>query len=324
MSSLLAAATISAAAKCQDVKELVGEYIQAYRGRDPALASRLQAWVAKIGDIPLATLLDDHVFTGLDRLAAEPARRFMGLDADGKPIYRAYGKRSSATLGRYHAALSAVFSWGIRRRRTPRGFENVCRRVARPPESPHVVRFLSPDERTRLLAACRASSWQRLYLSVLIALTTGARRGELTALRWSDVDLERAVAFVRVTKNGEPRVLPLLPAVLEELARFRAEDVARFKVALPSTLIFHSERRPQVAFHFEALWQRAVKMARIKNFTFHCLRHTTASYLAQEGASLLEIADVLGHRQLQMVRRYAHLTTKSKSALLARILGGIR
>ncbi len=163
-----------------------------------------------------------------------------------------------------------------------------------------------------------------MYLLVLMALTTGARRGELTALRWRDLDSEHAVALVRVTKNGEPRALPVLPAVADELARLKAEDEARFKIALPSVLIFHSERCPRVAFHFEQLWQRALKTARVRNFTFHCLRHTCASILAQQGASLLELADVLGHRQLAMVKRYAHLTTKSKAALLSRVLGDIR
>jgi integrase len=81
-----------------------------------------------------------------------------------------------------------------------------------------VVRFLSDEERTGLLNACKASRWPRLYALVVMAITTGARRGELLGLHWRDVDLQRAHACVRTSKNGEPKALPLVPVVIEELA----------------------------------------------------------------------------------------------------------
>ena len=59
------------------------------------------------------------------------------------------------------------------------------------------------------LASCRASHWDKLYLIVLLAITTGARKGELTKLRWNDIDFERRTAYVSTTKNGQPKVLPL-------------------------------------------------------------------------------------------------------------------
>jgi len=62
----------------------------------------------------------------------------------------------------------------------------------------------------------------------------------------------------------------------------------------------------------------------VSGFRFHDLRHSCASYLAQNGASLLEIADVLGHKQLAMTKRYSHLTTATKKALVGRVLGDIR
>jgi integrase len=248
----------------------------------------------------------------------------VGNDADGRPIHRTKGKRSPATISRYHSALSAVLTWGIRKRRVPKSFENPCRKVARPPGGRSIVRFLSDAERTRLLAACRASKWARLYPFVLLALTTGARRGKLASLRWRDIDLERAQAYIADTKNSEPRVLPLLSAVVEELGRLFTEDQQRFKVVSAQQLVFRSRTRPDVPYHSEAVWQAALKAARVRNFWFHDLRHTCASYLAQSGASLLEIADVLGHRQLQMTQRYSHLTTKSKSALLQPVLGEIK
>jgi integrase len=64
--------------------------------------------------------------------------------------------------------------------------------------------------------------------------------------------------------------------------------------------------------------------ARIRNFRFHDLRHSCASMLAQSGATLLEIGDLPGHRQLQMTKRYSHLASGHKSALVNRVLGGIK
>jgi integrase len=164
----------------------------------------LAAWDSLLGDLPFASISDDDVFNGLAQLAAEPARIYLGKDGDGAPIHRGKtGTRSSATVNRYHAALSAVFTWAIKKRRAPRGWENPCHKVERAPETSAVVRFLSNAELERLLEACRASSWSRLYLLVLMAITTGARRGELLALTLGDVDLERGLAHIKSSKNDQ-------------------------------------------------------------------------------------------------------------------------
>lgn len=189
-----------------------------------------------------------------------------------------------------------------------------CRSIQREAENNEKTRFLSEDERTRLLGACRLAKWPRLYLLVLMALTTGARKGELLGLRWADVDVERAEARVAQTKNGDPKVLPLVPAVLAELARFKAG---------PTVLVFGSPRDSSRPFAFEAQYAQALAATRIRGVTFHTLRHSCASMLACNGATLLEIADLLGHRQLQMTKRYSHLATSHKAALVQRVLGSV-
>jgi integrase len=178
--------------------ELIDAYMAAYAGRDSARGYRLATWRARLGERALAELTDDDVFHTLEAIGAEPARVYVGRGVDGAPVHRAKGKRSPGTLNRYHASLAAVFNWGIKHRRVPKGFENPCRQVPRQPERPGIVRFLSEDERTRLLAACRASKWQRLYVLVVMAITTGARRSELLGLRWRDIDLTRADSSSRV------------------------------------------------------------------------------------------------------------------------------
>ena len=90
-----------------------------------------------------------------------------------------------------------------------------------------------------------------------------------------------------------------------------------------SQLVFASTRRPDVAYNHVPAWQAALKRAGIPSFRFHDLRHSCASYLARSRASLLEIADVLGHRNLSVTRRYSHLTTQHKSELINRVLGKV-
>lgn len=181
------------------------------------------------------SLTDDPIFDALEALEARNGRYYADLDADGQPIYKAKGKPiAPATVNRYGASLAAVFTWAIKKRLVPRGFENPCRHLERRPENNERVRFLSDDERERLFAACRASTWPRLYLLVLMAVTTGARRGELEGLRWADVDADKAAAYVDRTKNGDRKVLPLLPS--DESARWFLRQYKRTLVesgALP-------------------------------------------------------------------------------------------
>lgn len=296
---------------------LIDLYMASYAGRDRTRAMQVALWDSLLGDLPFATITDDQVFAALEKLRTEPARVYVGKDVDGAPIHRGKrGTRSAATVNRYHAALMAVFTWAIKRRLAPRGWENPCKRVERAPEKNQVVRFLSDAECERLLQACRGSSWPRLYALVLMAITTGARRGELLGLTWADVDLERGIAHINTTKNDHPRALPLVPAVVAELRRFHCER--------PEACVFPARSRISVPRAFESSWRSALAGAKIKRFRFHDLRHTCASYLAQNGASLLEIADVMGHRQLAMVKRYAHLTTDTKARLVNRVLGGLK
>ena len=304
--------------------ELANEYFAQYAGRDDSRPHRLAWWIARLGARAASSITDDDVFAALEELAATPARRYAGRDIDGKKIFRARpDRRSNSTINRYHVALAALYSWAIKRRRLPKGAKNPCSEIERHKEPEGVVRFLSDAERERLLEACKASKWRRLYLLVLMGITSGARRGELMALRWHDIDLERACAYVATTKNGDRRVLPLTPVVIEELKN-KYVYLSGKEVASGSPLVFFSPAKPSVPFNFEQAWCIARKEARLANFRFHDLRHTCASYLAQNGASLLEIADVMGHRQLTMTKRYAHLTTSSKASLVNRILGGIQ
>lgn len=311
------------AAAVQTLADVAAAYLAAYAGRDESRYQRINAWVRLLGTLPFAAITPDEIDAAMKVLAGEPARVYAGLDADDQPIYRKKdGGRSGATLNRYLVALGALYTWARRNRLVPRGFESPTKHIEKHAESRGRVRYLSKDERERLLEACRASAWPRLYLLVLMALTTGARRGELLGLRWKDVDLERGDAIIgeeagRQTKNGDARALILLPQVAAELERFAPKDAAT-----SDALVFRSRLRPSQPYATAEAFRDAMKAAGIKNFRFHDCRHTAASYMAQQGASLLEIADTLGHRQLRMVQRYAHLNTDSRRRLMTRVFEG--
>jgi len=298
------------------LRELVDAFMIAYTGRDPYMAPRLLWWIERLGGDRLAfSITDEDVDALMGELASEPARRFMGVDADGNPIFKTLGLRTGSTVNRYLACLASLYKWAKQRRISPRGFVSPTRGVDRFPEQPGRVRYLSDEERERLLAVAKTAAWPKFHALVLMAIVTGARHGELLRLRWRDIDIDKGVAYVAETKNGEPRVLPITPPVIRELLRFRRD---------PDRLVFESRRNPGKPMSTENPWRRALADAKLKNFRFHDLRHSCASYLAQSGASLLEIADVLGHRTTVIVRRYAHLNTDSKQALVQRVLGNIK
>ena len=218
---------------------------------------------------------------------------------------------SNATVNRYKASISVIFTHACRYYNLK---DNPSRHIPSLPENNERTRFLSEAERTRLFSSCRCSQWDKLYLLVLLAITTGARKGELTKLGWGDIDFDRRTAYVATTKNGQPKVLPLTDSVIREMKLFDTKD---------SSLIFASKVKEEVAYCFTKPWKKALEDADIKDFRFHDLRHSCASYLAQSGASLLEIADVLGHKQISVTKRYAHLCIGHKVNLINRVMGGI-
>mgnify|MGYP000914589707 CR=1 FL=1 len=314
--SLPALPTLPMRAASMPLADLIDLYMAHYAGRDASRGQRVEWWRRQVGAIQLQELTDDHVHAALEALAQQSSRYFAGKDADDQPIYRAKKKPlQPATINRYAATLGAIVTWAIKRRIAPKGFVHPCRSIERRAENNEKTRFLSDDERKRLLLACSSATWPRLYVLVLMALTTGARKGELMGLKWGDIDFDRTVASISVTKNGDPRLLPLVPSVVTELQRFKAG---------PTVLVFPSPRDPARAFAFEGQFAAALKAAKVRQFRFHDLRHSCASMLAQNGATLLEIGDLLGHRQLQVTKRYSHLATGHKAALVNRVLGDIR
>ena len=279
------------------VSQAIERYVEGYDGRDPTKLSRLAWWKDEIGDVKLADINPTLIADCLAKLARGKAQH-----RKGKEIVNLNRKRSGPTVNRYHGAISIVLEKANREWHWIT--ENPAKKVTRKKENKGIVRYLSDDERTALLKACRESSWDRIYLLVILALSTGARQSELLNLRYSDIDLKMGQATLEDTKNNERRVLPLLPVVVDEIRSLPR----RFD----SDLLFPSNKDPSKPLAFRTSWEAALEAADINDFRFHDLRHSCASYLAMDGATLLEIADVLGHKTLAMVKRYSHLSSDHK------------
>jgi integrase len=268
--------------------ELADEY--APHAKD---APRLEYWREVFGTERLADITPARIAKERDKLLSEGTGRKDAATGELK-------KRTGATVNRYLAALSSCLSYGVKELQWLE--RNPMERVRKPAENKGRVRFLSDDERAALLEACRPHA--DLYLAVVLSLTTGARQAEIMGLRWGQIDFARQVISLQKTKNGDRRALPLVGQALDLLReRGRVRTLGDDRIFPPS-----ARARKSDYLDLRDPWTKALKTAGIEDFHWHDLRHTAASYLAMSGVSLVEIAKVLGHRTLQMVARYSHLS----------------
>ena len=214
-----------------------------------------------------------------------------------------------ASTNRLKAAASSVFRYAQREGWVT---ANPAHQLPHQTEPRGRVRWLEPEERRRLLAACDASGWPRLGLLARYLLGTGCRLGEALSTRWCDVDLHERHVFLPDTKNGCARVLTLPEPLVAELKKHRRIGVG---------LVFGRDDAPGEPFHFRKHWNAARAAADLPDLRLHDLRHDVASQLAMAGATLHEVAEVLGHKSVQTTKRYAHLSTAHKQALTDRVLG---
>ena len=182
---------------------------------------------------------------------------------------------------------------------------------------PPGFRFLEREEVEALLRNALDEDWHGM---ILAAVRTGLRFGELSALRWEDVDLARGLILVRrsrylrhetAPKNHRTRVVPIAADLAEALRDLRPRSL---------DYVFEREGRP-VPWHAASKALACIaSRSGIKRLGWHVLRHTFASELAMRGVSIQVIRELLGHATIQMTLRYAHLTQDALRDAVARLV----
>jgi integrase len=231
-------------------------------------------------------------------------------------------------LDRLKAALGQAVEWKFIDANPLAGKERIKRGIE------ERVRYLTPDEAKAFLKAlddreieARArrvsgDAWREarhreplgritgysdhLMPMALLALNTGLRRGELTQLTWNDIDFDNKLLTVRAgyAKSGKTRHVPLSPGALRVLTKWRKQ---------------HPEGRLFNVGSVTKAWRALMEKAGIEDFRFHDLRHTFASWLVMAGVDLNTVRELLGHSDIKMTLRYAHLAPEHKAAAVARL-----
>lgn len=205
----------------------------------------------------------------------------------------------------YLAALSSCFSTAVKELDLLEA--NPVSKITREIPDNIAPRFLKKSERENLLIAAKESSNQYLYLIILLALTTGARKEEIVGLRWEQVDLDKRVITLYNTKNKKIRSLAIAEGETYNVL-FQHFSESRSAFLFPG-------RSGKDSIDIEYPFEQAINRAQIENFTFHHLRHTFASEMAMAGKTLLQIAEMLGHSNTHHVRIYAHFCNEHKNKL---------
>ena len=205
------------------------------------------------------------------------------------------------------------------------------------------VRYLSEAEEQRLLLAldsrdkkaiakrASANQWRldrhyeplpdlegpfcdHLTPMVLISMHTGLRRGELFSLSWEEVDLERATITIvgAYSKNGKTRHIPLNSRSLEALQQWHRHPIKQ-------GLVFPN-KEGQPMDNVRKSWVGVLKEAHINHFRWHDLRHHFASRLVMAGVDLNTTRELLGHSDLKITLRYAHLAPEHKAEAMERLV----
>jgi integrase len=251
---------------------------------------------------PALSVWETHLDTNLLLARITPAH------IDDVKLRRAQ-RVAHSTVDKDLAVLKSFFNWCVARNLAA---SNPVRRVKFFNEDNSRLRYLTEDEYNRLLVAAKsveASAF--LAEKIILSVHTGLRRGSLFNLRWDQVDFLNCVMRIPRTKSGRPHALPLNATVVTTLQ-------ALYNQRIPECpyVFAHAKGRKagEPVQDVKNAFHTALETADVKDFTWHDLRHTFASWLIMRGASLRSVAELLGHRGLRMVMRYAHLSPAYLSA----------
>ncbi len=198
---------------------------------------------------------------------------------------------SNATVNRLLALLRSI----IRKAHYDWEWSDRLPKVRLLPEPKRRIRWITPAEAKRLLDALP----DHLAFAMRFSLATGLRQGNMKNLKWSQVDLKRSVCWIHPDQAKARRAIhvPLNAEAMKVLNALKGVD---------SKYVFTYRGKPVIQLTTKA-WYRALEKAGIKEFRWHDLRHTWASWHVQNGTPLNVLQELGGWESVEMVRRYAHL-----------------
>jgi integrase len=245
-----------------------------------------------------------RTYTSLEPLIAWWVNRYGGmrvLDFSVLTAREARDKlvpgRAPATTNRYLSAMRSCWNWARSQGLLPQDRLWPSKLMLREPRGR--TRFLSNDELQRLLK--EAAPDPLMHAAVMVSLGCGVRQSELLRLKWGDIDFDRERLLVLLTKNGESRAVHLPKSAAGALLTLKRSPLVGTQVFI------NPAGQPMNKDKLERRWRLLRDAAGLKDFRWHDLRHSCASFLAQEGANLLEIGAVLGHKSPSVTKRYSHL-----------------
>ena len=208
---------------------------------------------------------------------------------------------SNATINRYEGYMRSVFSYAV----NDLDILDIhpMKKLKKLPEKNERKRYLDQKEIKKLLNACYTTDYE-LFLCVLIALLTGARKSEILKLTWANVNLEYKMFYFMDTKNGTDRGIPIHEFLYQELVNYKNNKKVR---CLKNDYLFATENNKPREYLISKLFPKIVKKCQIEDFRFHDLRHTEASWQAMNGTSQPITQKTLGHKSSAMTNRYSHL-----------------
>ena len=161
------------------------------------------------------------------------------------------------------------------------------------------LRFLEKEEIKTLLENCS----EHIKPIVIVALNTGMRKSELFNLKWHDIDYKREIIHLLVTKNNEKREIPMNSLVKSTIIKVKKHTKSNYVFCKNDGSPYTNIRRA---------FKTALKRANIHDCSLHTLRHSFGSHLVMSGIDLNTVRVLLGHKDIKMTTRYAHLSPNFK------------
>ena len=215
---------------------------------------------------------------------------------------------SKSTVNRELAVLKRIFSLGIKWSLIT---SNPVKQVEFYKEPRIRIKYLTEEQIQSLLSHCAGT----LKMIVKTALLTGMRKEEILGLKWGDIDFTNNLIILDKTKNDEIREIPISPELRDLFWNMSSGKSADSPVFTKLDGTRYADIRTP--------YQTALRKAGIDNFRFHDLRHTFASQMVMAGVDILTVKELLGHKDISMTLRYAHLAPKHKADAIMRLTNKI-